>query len=65
MEHPSVIEEVVWVVMHENEFQARDLYDSVRGLQLQAHILLRQNQTEELGKVKVENATRHSHSLRG
>ncbi|KAI1676005.1 AAA-28 domain containing protein [Pyrenophora tritici-repentis] len=46
MEQPSIIEEVVRVVMHEG-FQARDLYDSVRGLHLQTHILLRQNQTEE------------------
>lgn len=47
IEQPFVIEEVVRVIMHEKGFQARDLYDSVRGLQLQTHILLRQNQTEE------------------
>ena len=47
IEQPFIIEEVVRVVMHEKGFQARDLYDSVRGLQLQTHILLRQNQTEE------------------
>lgn len=33
--------------MHEKGFQAKDLHDSVRGLQLQTHILLRQNQIEE------------------
>ena len=47
IEQPFIVEEVVRVVMHEKGFQARDLYDSVRGLQLQMHILLRQNQTEE------------------
>ncbi|KAJ5042665.1 AAA domain-containing protein [Bipolaris maydis] len=47
IEQPFFIEEVVRVIMHEKGFQARDLYDSVRGLQLQTHILLRQNQIEE------------------
>lgn len=36
--------------MHEKGFQERDLYDSFRGLQLQTHILLRQNQAEEQQK---------------
>jgi predicted ATPase len=44
---PFIIEEVARFIIQEKGFQATDLYDSVRGLQLQMHILLRQDQTEE------------------
>jgi nicotinamide riboside kinase len=47
IEQPFFIEEIARIVIQEKGFQARDLRDSVRGLQLQMHILLRQNQIEE------------------
>ncbi|KAG9194911.1 hypothetical protein G6011_00031 [Alternaria panax] len=43
----SIVEEAARFIMQEEDFQAADLCDSVRGLELQMRILLRQNQTEE------------------
>lgn len=44
---PCIIEEVARAVMHQDGFQAEDLNDGIRGLQLQMRILEEQNTVEE------------------
>lgn len=47
IDKPFIIEEAARLIMQEEGFQATDLCDSVRGLELQMRILRRQDQTEE------------------
>ncbi|KAB2100120.1 hypothetical protein AG0111_0g11721 [Alternaria gaisen] len=47
IDKPFIIEEAARLIMQEEGFQATDLCDSVRSLELQMRILRRQDQTEE------------------